>query len=360
MMNILKSITLACGLVAACLSSNGQAVENDPASGKPINVTVGAPFSIKLSIDKKCSMIKSYDQINLLINGIETGLHPLGCDPATEELVFAIKKEDATASPVTNAAWETILGRPWNTVKSDFKRELRYTVTQPANSEYGPIMSSGRLILLIAKPSIGLLGAGLVAALWIALVYLGRNSGMLRDEGNKGTDAHHRTYSLGRVQMAWWFGIIMGSYIFLWMMSQDIPSLGSQALLLMGISGATGLTCIGLNAGMQKQLPISNGKFFEDLLADAYGITLHRFQMLAITVILGVMFVIHVATTLTMPEFDGSLLALMGIAGGTYVGFKIPEKHVDESNQSGAAAPAASSEEHKVGYTPEPEPAGSK
>lgn len=359
-MSTLKSISLVCGLIAACLSSHGQAVDNDPAGSKPTNVTVGTPFSIKLDIEKKCSMIKSYDQINLLINGIETGLHPLGCDPATNELAFAIKKEDATASPVTDAAWEIILGRPWNTVKTDFKRELRYTATQPADSETVPIMSSGKLILLIAKPSIGLLGAGLVGALWIALVYLGRNSGMLRDDGNQGTDIHHRTYSLGRVQMAWWFGIIMGSYIFLWMMSQDIPSLGSQALLLMGISGATGLTSVGLNAGMQKQLPLSSGKFFDDLLTDAYGITLHRFQMLAITVILGVMFVIHVATTLTMPEFDGSLLALMGIAGGTYVGFKIPEKHVDESNQSGAAARPATFEEHKAGYTPEPEPMGGK
>ena len=48
--------------------------------------------------------------------------------------------------------------------------------------------------------------------------------------------------------------------------------------------------------------------------------------MLAITVILGVMFIIHVITTLTMPEFNGSLLTLMGIAGGAYVGFKVPEK----------------------------------
>ncbi len=353
-MSTLRSITLACGLIAACLSSHGRAVENDPASVKPTNVTVGTPFSIKLGIDKKCGMIKSYDQINLLINGIETGLHPLGCDPATDELAFAIKKEDTTASPITDAAWETILGRPWNTVKSDFKRELRYTVTQPADLESGPIMSSGKLILLIAKPSIGLLGALLVGALWIGLVYLGRNSGMLRDDGNQGTDIHHRTYSLGRVQMAWWFGIVMGSYIFLWMMSQDIPALGSQALLLMGISGATGLTCVGLNSGMQKRLPISNGKFFEDLLTDAYGITLHRFQMLAITVILGVMFVIHVATTLTMPEFDGSLLALMGISGGTYVGFKIPETHVDQSNQLNDANLVSSTEDHKAGYTPEP------
>ena len=347
----IKTITLTFGLICACISTTVLAAENDSSGSKPISVTVGTSFSINLGNGNECAAIKSYDRINLLINGIESGLHPLGCDPASKELTFAIKKEDVTVTPVTNAAWEVILGRPWNTARSDFQRELRYTVTQPADATDAQILSSGKLRLLIANPGIGLAGAGLAAALWLALLYLGRNSGMLRDDGNQGTTLQHRTYSLGRVQMAWWFGIVMGSYIFLWMMSQDIPALGSQALLLMGISGATGLTSVGLNAGMQKQLPIASGKFFEDLLTDAYGITLHRFQMLAVTLILGTMFIIHVATTLTMPEFDGSLLALMGIAGGTYLGFKIPETHVDETNRSGAITAI---EEHKAGYTPEP------
>jgi hypothetical protein len=46
------------------------------------------------------------------------------------------------------------------------------------------------------------------------------------------------------------------------------------------------------------------------------------------------MFLIHVATRLTMPEFDASLLTLLGISAGTYVGLKIPE------DQGGAAKAA--------------------
>jgi hypothetical protein len=53
-----------------------------------------------------------------------------------------------------------------------------------------------------------------------------------------------------------------------------------------------------------------------------------------------------------MPEFDGSLLTLMGIAGGAYVGFKIAETHVVETSPA--------SDEHKMGYAPEPEPSGGK
>lgn len=346
-MSILKMIALALGLVSACMSSTVMAAENDPADNSNISATIGKSFTLALKDKSECSTLQPINKINLLVNGMDTGLHPLGCNPATKKLTFIIKRELATPSTASNEAWQAMLANPWETVKSDFIRELDYTATQPASTDAEQNISSGKLSLLIARLSYGLFGAALVAALWLALLYLGRNSGMLRDDGNQGIALQHRTYSLGRVQMAWWFAIIMGSYIFIWMMSQDIPAIGSQALLLMGISGATGLTAVGLNTG--KQLPIGKGKFFEDILTDLQGVTLHRFQMLATTVILSVMFVIHVATTLTMPEFDGSLLALMGIAGGTYVGFKIPETHVDETNPS-----APTTEEHKAGYTPEP------
>ena len=66
--------------------------------------------------------------------------------------------------------------------------------------------------------------------------------------------------------------------------------------------------------------------FLSDLLTDANGITLHRFQMLVWTVILILLFLIEVHRTLAMPKFDGTLLALMGISAGTYLGFKIPER----------------------------------
>jgi hypothetical protein len=39
--------------------------------------------------------------------------------------------------------------------------------------------------------------------------------------------------------------------------------------------------------------------------------------------ILGVVFVSEVLTKLAMPVFDATLLALMGISSGTYLGFKV-------------------------------------
>jgi hypothetical protein len=65
-----------------------------------------------------------------------------------------------------------------------------------------------------------------------------------------------------------------------------------------------------------------------DLLSDANGVGFHRFQVLAWTIVLGIIFVAQVYQNLAMPTFDATLLALMGISAGTYLGLKIPEDTV--------------------------------
>ncbi len=46
--------------------------------------------------------------------------------------------------------------------------------------------------------------------------------------------------------------------------------------------------------------------------------------MLVWTVVLGFVFVTKVVYDLAMPEFSATVLALVGISAGTYVGFKLP------------------------------------
>ena len=66
--------------------------------------------------------------------------------------------------------------------------------------------------------------------------------------------------------------------------------------------------------------------FLKDLVEDANGPTIHRWQILIWTVILGAIYLGGVYTNLETPTFGANLLALMGISGGVYLGFKIPEK----------------------------------
>jgi hypothetical protein len=70
---------------------------------------------------------------------------------------------------------------------------------------------------------------------------------------------------------------------------------------------------------------VSSG-FLRDVLSDSSGYSFHRFQIFAWTIVLGIIFVSSVYNSLTMPEFSTTLLGLMGLSAGTYIGFKFPEQ----------------------------------
>jgi len=75
---------------------------------------------------------------------------------------------------------------------------------------------------------------------------------------------------------------------------------------------------------LAKQLASKN--FFDDTLTDANGISLHRVQLMAWTVVIGLIFCFAVYENLALPTYDATILALIGISGGTYLGFKVPEQ----------------------------------
>jgi len=219
---------------------------------------------------------------------------------------------------------------------------------------------------------------GLLALLWIGLIYLGTKTTLLRD----GT--LDSPYSLGRAQMACWFYLVIASYLYIWLITGEYNSLTLSVLALIGISGGTGLAAIlverdkHMEAAKQRNeleaeeaaltvriaeisaenplpgslldqelhekknrlaevhakiarmpavpLPAKSRGFRHDILRDGDGICFHRFQIVVWTVVFAIIFIRSVYRDLAMPEFDASLLGLMGISSGTYVGFKFPEK----------------------------------
>jgi hypothetical protein len=72
-----------------------------------------------------------------------------------------------------------------------------------------------------------------------------------------------------------------------------------------------------------------------DLLGDQGIIGFHRFQIFVWTLLLGIIFVTQVYNEFAMPAFDSTLLGLLGISAGTYVGFKIPETKRQNATQAG-------------------------
>jgi hypothetical protein len=194
------------------------------------------------------------------------------------------------------------------------------------------------------------------------LIRLPKTSRMLRD-------TESGMFSLGRAQMVFWGLLVFGAVVAIFAITGGLERIPQQTLTLLGISGATGLGAALINrakkglddeqvkklsgeeqailadeqkgvlppsgavrltavrsdlAELQKPPPASKG-FFRDICDDGRGPSFHRVQVVAWTVLLGIVFVRSVAKAVSMPEFPETLLLLMGISNGTYLGFKLPE-----------------------------------
>ena len=78
----------------------------------------------------------------------------------------------------------------------------------------------------------------------------------------------------------------------------------------------------------QRKLLGESEGFFTDIVSDANGASFHRFQMIAWTVILSIVFIREVYANLAMPEFSATLLGLQGLSAATYLGLKVNEAQV--------------------------------
>jgi hypothetical protein len=173
----------------------------------------------------------------------------------------------------------------------------------------------------------------LILGLLALFLTLAVKSDILRDIGPK-PETGKKPYSLSLVQMASWFLVIISSWLMLYVVKHTINTITDTLVVLMGISAGTGLGGVTIDSNREKPPRRSQG-FLRDILSDAYGISFHRFQIFAWTLVMVAVFLRQVTAYMEMPEFDSSLLILMGISSGTYLGFKVSEK---PANGKGSAA----------------------
>ncbi len=249
-----------------------------------------------------------------LSRNIFTAPRPFGCDPASGTVTFNLERIPQAAE----GPWSTLLdSRRWVTASVD--------VSIADGDEILPTEARGQRLKLYNKRFAWYAIGGLVLVL-IGFFYLARNSQMLRDRGGSGEPL--RTFSLARTQTAWWFLIIVGSFLFLSLLVGETVTIPPSALGLMGISAGTvvGAKLVEGGQGAAAMARPRKPDFWYDILADETGVGFHRFQMVVWTAALGIIFILRVFKNLAMPEFDATLLGLMGISNGTYLGMKIPEQ----------------------------------
>jgi hypothetical protein len=133
-------------------------------------------------------------------------------------------------------------------------------------------------------------------------------------------------YSLGRTQMAFWSFLVIAGFLFIALsLGQYLNLVTAETLVLLGISGATGLVSIQIT-GDKARGRVSRG-FIQDILANEAGeLQLQRVQSVAWTLVLGAIFIWIAFRDFRFAVFDTNLLLLMGIAQSLYLGFKFREE----------------------------------
>ncbi len=136
-------------------------------------------------------------------------------------------------------------------------------------------------------------------------------------------------FSLTKVQFGLWTVIISSVYIYLSLCKGDCAetSINKTALVLMGIFAGTAVASTVIDkAEMSDNRPRHQNTpsqgFFIDILSDDNGISLHRFQNFAWTLIAMTVYLYKVSQVTTgcqLPELSDTLLALTGISSATFL-----------------------------------------
>lgn len=313
--------------------------------------------------------------VTLFINGIDTGNPPVGVDHESGQLTFILDRNESN-----KALWQPLLYDPLFDRTTTMHASVGIRGRHPLARVEGANLDL-RLNKLYLDWTAWLWFA-LLAGVVVALLVFARRSDMLREGPTiAGT---RRPYSLARTQMAWWFFLVVVGYVFIWMVTGDRDTIPPSLLGMMGISAATAIAAAAIapaggtvtkrreafdaeiqatesamrqvTADMTESAalrPVLEPKMTElearknelvtrraeavstfgssggwkDLVQDERGaFALDRFQIVVWSLVMGGVFLTSVLWDLTMPEFSATILALMGVSAGTYIGFQLPQK----------------------------------
>jgi hypothetical protein len=207
----------------------------------------------------------------------------------------------------------------WSTLPVSVTAGYRNGLMIPAD----PAMKSLDLVY-VSKYSI-VFSLLFVLSIMASFVILAMKTNLIR------TGDDNSPFSLALTQLSFWTIVIGSSFIYIWIVTDEIPPITGSTLILLSVSALTtaGSRLVDIRGKLKVGTMPKSISFMEDILQDELGYSVHRAQMFMWTVIMGVIFVANVIRFQEIPQLDESLLALMGISSGAYVGLKTMENKSD-------------------------------
>ena len=88
--------------------------------------------------------------------------------------------------------------------------------------------------LTVISPVYGIVALLIIAATLVFLLWLARNTNIIREPGPPPAPGKRRPYNLGRAQMAFWFFLIYASYMTIWLITGALDTITASLLALDG------------------------------------------------------------------------------------------------------------------------------
>ena len=298
------------------------------------------------------------------------GVYPVAVNLRNATLQFHLR-----ITPDNRTAWTHLLS------PLVFQRPVRFSVglelQDPFETDF--VLEDKPATLTVINPRWVALAAVVVAVFAAAFCALAARTSLLMERSEPGQGPVVLRFSLAKVQLALWFFVVFGAFLVIWLVTGNFNTINSSILATLGISAGTALGDAYLKsarshpAGASSSAPAPMAPegspltacqratlFVREMVSDSEGYSIYRFQMLAWTAALVVVFLADVYDDLVMPSFGPELLYLLGLSSGTYVAHGVSDNfrgRGDPSSPPGAptapAAPPSATPTH-IGPSPAP------
>ena len=292
---------------------------------------------------------KNMQQYRLWIDGIcFPNMQPLFISNSESAVIFQIARDTLASSP-----WQLLYSSPtyWRfhrnvamnlgTLTTEFTQGKNqyivdlHTTTKAIPWIFYPLFLLLLLIIIrFGKPLLKDTGIYLING--VKINYKVANPD---DHSNGILNISEIPYSLARCQFLIWLVVVFFAILHIWVITDVMTSPVGSTLILLGISSGTyyiGKIIDKQQTATEVRTAVDQIKKFQtdnqlaqglmhDILSDGNNISLHRLQLVIFTAFLSLYFLSEVIGCLIMPQFDATMLTLMGISSTMYAGVKTTE-----------------------------------